>query len=56
MAEYGPETRESRDLLRQILVTRLHQIWPEDGAGKLYPETVNLGPGVEINDNLGRLV
>src|SRR5271156_1403088 len=38
MAEYGPETREPRDLLRQILVMRLSQIWPEDSAKKLNPE------------------
>ena len=29
LAEYGPETREIRDLIRQVIVTRLHQIWPE---------------------------
>jgi len=47
MAEYGPETREPRDLLRQILVMRLSQIWPEDSAKKLNPEAVSQGPGIE---------
>jgi Na+-translocating ferredoxin:NAD+ oxidoreductase RnfG subunit len=30
MAEYGSETRESRDLLKRILVARISQIWPEE--------------------------
>jgi len=47
MAEYGPETREARDLLRQILVMRLHQIWPEEDRGRLNPEAVNQGLGVD---------
>jgi ABC-type amino acid transport system permease subunit len=47
MAEYGPETRESRDLLRQTLATKLHQIWPEGDAEKLNPKAVSQGRGVE---------
>ncbi len=47
LAQYGPETRESRDLLRQIALMRLHQIWPEEGTGNLNPEAVNQGSGVE---------
>jgi len=47
LAEYGPETREIRDLIRQVVVMRLHQIWPEQSAGNLNPEVVNRGPGVE---------
>ena len=48
MAEYGPETREDRDLLRQTLVMRLHQIWPENGAKELNPGSVSQGDGVEV--------
>jgi hypothetical protein len=48
LAQYGPETEASRDLLRQMAETRLHQIWPEEGAGPLKPETVTQGPGIEI--------
>ncbi len=47
LAEYGPETRAVRDLIRQVVVTRLHQIWPEQSAGNLNPAVVNQGPGVE---------
>ncbi len=48
LAEYGPETREARDLLRQIVMMRLRQIWPEEGAAKLNPEAVSHGSGVEV--------
>jgi hypothetical protein len=48
LAQYGPETKESRNLLRQMAVTRLHQIWPEESAGKLNPESVTQGPGIEV--------
>ena len=47
MAQYGPETTEARDLLRRMLVMRLQQIWPEEGAGKVKPEIIRQGPGIE---------
>ena len=47
LAQYGPETRASRDLLRQMAETRLHQIWPEESAGRLNPGSVTQGPGIE---------
>jgi hypothetical protein len=37
MAEYGAETEEARDLLKQTLAARISQIWPEENA------TVTLG-------------
>ena len=33
LAEYGPETREIRDLLRQTVAQRISQIWPQESAG-----------------------
>ena len=42
LASYGPETKETRDLLRQILARRLDEIWPEDrsrSAGSDGPRT-----------------
>jgi Protein of unknown function (DUF4239) len=32
MAHYGPETKESRDLLRRAVVRVLNQIWPQDSS------------------------
>ena len=37
MAEYGAETQDARDLLKQILAARIVQIWPE--------ESTNVTPG-----------
>jgi len=56
LAQYGPETRESRDLLRRTAETTLHQIWPAESAGRLNPEAVTQGPGIEtIQRNLFNL-
>jgi hypothetical protein len=47
LAEYGPETRASRDLLRQLIVTRMQQVWPDGTADKVVPEAINQGLGIE---------
>jgi hypothetical protein len=53
LAQYGPETAASRDLLRQMVEFRLHNIWPEENAGRLNPNAVAQGPGIEtIQRNL----
>jgi hypothetical protein len=46
LAEYGPETTQTRALLKQLLAERVGQIWPEeDGAVSL----TALGSGAGIN-------
>ena len=30
LADYGPETKEMRDLIRRILARKIDQIWPEE--------------------------
>jgi hypothetical protein len=40
LAKYGPETKETRDLLRVVVDATLDRIWPEEGAG-----AANLAPG-----------
>jgi hypothetical protein len=47
MAEYGPETREARDLLRQSVLMKLHEIWPEGDAKDVRLETISQGRGPE---------
>jgi hypothetical protein len=39
LANYGPETKGARDLLRRTLASRVEQIWPEDRSqrGRLIP-------------------
>jgi hypothetical protein len=34
MAEYGPETKEARDLLRSTVVGALERLWPKKGTGQ----------------------
>ncbi len=33
MAHYGPETKESRELLRLSVAAAIQQVWPEEGGG-----------------------
>ena len=35
LANYGPETKETRDLLRRIVASRLDAIWPEDRSQRV---------------------
>lgn len=50
LSNYGPETQEIRELLRQIVASRVNTIWPEDGSrtGKLdAAETIIATHGIE---------
>ena len=46
MAEYGAQTREARDLLKQTLAARISQIWPEENANVM-PGALGRGSGIE---------
>src|SRR5262245_36121100 len=45
MSNYGPETKEVRDLLRRSVVRTLDQMWPEDRS-----QAAQLEPGVLSDD------
>lgn len=47
LAAYGPETKEARDLLRQIAALRLKQIWPEWAGGATVVKEIEEGAGIE---------
>lgn len=47
MAEYGPETQVIRDRFRQIVATRIEQIWPEESKEKLALQAVGHGSIIE---------
>jgi hypothetical protein len=47
MAEYGPETRQIRDRLREILAMRIARIWPEEDQHKMAPQAIGQGPATE---------
>ena len=47
LAEYGPETAQTRSLLKQLLAERIGQIWPEeDGAVSL--TALSSGAGIVL--------
>jgi len=46
MAEYGAETKEARDLLKQTTAARISQIWPEENAN-VTPSAIGRGSGIE---------
>jgi hypothetical protein len=51
LANYGPETKETRDLLRRAIAYRLKVIWPEGRIQRArldVPETVPMDRGVEL--------
>jgi hypothetical protein len=47
MAQYGGETRELRGAFRQFVGTRIEQVWPEEGNGKVAPEAIGQGAVIE---------
>ena len=50
LANYGPETKETRDLLRRTVANRLDAIWPEDRSQPARldgPEAVSTAQGIE---------
>jgi len=47
LAEYGPETQETRELLRRTIALRFHQVWPQESSGRVEPEALNSGAGIE---------
>src|SRR5262245_55242714 len=48
LAEYGPETKEIRSLLRELLAARMQQIWRTEGKEKIDIASVGRGPGAEV--------
>jgi hypothetical protein len=46
LAAYGPETKSTRDLLKQLLTERISRIWPEEGDVALVALTS--GAGMEL--------
>jgi hypothetical protein len=47
LAAYGPETNETRKLLKQLLADRMRLIWAEDG-GAVSLEVLGGGAGIEL--------
>jgi hypothetical protein len=47
MAEYGAETQEARNLLKQTIAARISQIWPGENAN-VTPGVIGRGSGIEV--------
>jgi hypothetical protein len=47
LREYHPPDNSIRDFLRQTVVDRIHQLWPEVAAGNFAPATVTAGNAPE---------
>src|SRR5262249_45662617 len=45
LASYGPQTKDMRDMLKQLLAQRISQIWPEEGTVAL--AALSSGPGID---------
>jgi hypothetical protein len=53
MAHYGPEMRQARAQLRQVVETSLRQVWARDGTGGKNPKGGGGDPEIEmIQDEL----
>lgn len=44
LAQYGPETKESRDLVRRILANKVDEIWPEERSQPARLDTSEAAP------------
>jgi hypothetical protein len=56
MAHYGLETREARELLREMVARRFQQVFGGEGGEKVDPTTIGQDSGVEpIQDKLWKL-
>jgi hypothetical protein len=56
LAQYGPETKEIRDMLRQGVASTIDLIWPNEGAGHIDENTFRSRAGFEtLQDKLRQL-
>ena len=47
LAQYGPATGAARALLREIVISRLRQIWPDETGGPVEVKVISQGEGIE---------
>jgi hypothetical protein len=48
LADYGPETKETREMLRTGVAATIKRIWPKDGTGKVDTKAVETSKGMEV--------
>ena len=56
MAQYGPETKEARELLRRTIAAMVKRVWPEDNIRQAVTEAPEARVNIEtIQDRLRQL-
>jgi hypothetical protein len=55
MSQYGPETKEARELLRRSIASTIKRVWPEDRSGQAIAEAPGSIPMEAIQDQLHQL-
>ena len=56
MAQYGPETREARDLLRRGVASAMEHVWPKESTGQTEAKAVDPRAALEaLQDKLRQL-
>jgi hypothetical protein len=56
MADYGPETKDARDLLRRAVAAVIERVWPDERTGRKEVKVFDAGVGIEtIQGHLSRL-
>ena len=56
MAQYGPETKDARDLLRRTIAAMIKRVWPEDNIRQAAAEAPEARVNIEaIQDQLRQL-
>lgn len=48
LANYGPETKEIREIMRIGVATTIERIWPKDGTGKIDTKAAETSRGMEV--------
>jgi hypothetical protein len=49
LAHYGPETKETRDLLRDSVSNKLERTWPKNGANRSSPDAPSTGSEIVVD-------
>jgi hypothetical protein len=54
LANYGPETKNARDWLRNSLVTTMGRVWPSNGPSQVSSKAVEKTRNIEVLQNMIR--
>ncbi len=55
LANYGPETKEARELLRDVVARNLDRLWPQEGSRTFEPAMPAAGSGAALYQRIQAL-